>query len=104
MYVDMGEVRRWIKECETKYLSDCVVEVISEKTLSRLRSIDCEQNIVVSASSQCLYVASSYVWGQHSRAAECLKSRPKTVADSIYLTKQLRYKYLWIDRYVRDYC
>lgn len=100
-YVDLSQINVWIEECEKKHCNDCFIEPIKEGKLHSLRVIDCEQNVVVSAPRQCSYIALSYVWGTHSRVTEDLGSPPKTVADSIYLTKQLGHRYLWIDKYVR---
>ncbi|KAF1974649.1 heterokaryon incompatibility, partial [Bimuria novae-zelandiae CBS 107.79] len=55
----------------------------------------------------CCYIALSYVWGDNSNGDDASyllegKSLPRTIEDSIAMTKSLYYRYLWIDRYCID--
>jgi hypothetical protein len=64
--------------------------------------IDCETRKIISAANH-PYVALSYVWSQVSSPSssdpECLpKDLPRTVEDSIVVTRRLGFRYLWIDR------
>jgi hypothetical protein len=101
--VDTVQIKRWVRECETKHSKDCVLDEVMQAELRQLRMIDCERNTVVAAPVGCLYVALSYVWGKQKSASEGLFNPPKTIAHSIHLTRMLGYQYLWVDRYVSMY-
>jgi hypothetical protein len=80
----------------------------SPKSLNILRNLkvfDCKTCKVVLAPVDCHYVALSYVWGTkaaHTKATTSFtpNSLPKTTADSCFIVQSLRYRYLWVDRYV----
>ncbi|KAF2733130.1 HET-domain-containing protein, partial [Polyplosphaeria fusca] len=73
-----------------------------------LKMIDCQTRKIVPAPPGEPYVALSYVWGvQHlekSRAnADLLPNNlPKTIEDSLVVTRELNMRYLWIDKYCID--
>ena len=101
--VDIGRVRRWIGECQTEHEGSCVL--VRKRHLSNLKVIDCDQEKVVPAPSHCKFVALSYVWGTYrapppGRNRYSLQDLPNTIRDSIRLTRDLGYRYLWVDRYV----
>lgn len=72
------------------------------RTLEDLRVIDCEQRLLVDVPTDCRYIALSYVWGELSGSEDFVLSHslPPTIEHSILTTLKLRYRHLWIDRYV----
>jgi hypothetical protein len=82
-------------------------------TVRALRVIDCRDGMVVPAPPSCLYVALSYVWGQHVPSSEegerleddtgsplsLPKTLPNVIRDAIAFTRNLGFSYLWVDKY-----
>ncbi|KAH7083422.1 heterokaryon incompatibility protein-domain-containing protein [Paraphoma chrysanthemicola] len=109
--LDIDLAKTWINECASQHRSLCNPP-ISARPKHITKFIDCEQRIVVTGSTECLYVALSYVWGHSSTAqsdveleptyTELDRLLPQTIEDSIVLTKALGIKYLWVDRYCID--
>ncbi|KAI1651786.1 HET-domain-containing protein [Daldinia loculata] len=65
--------------------------------------IDCQALTVVEAQPSYNYVALSYVWGQQEHdPSKGLYDSPATIRDAIEVTKRLRQRYLWVDRYCID--
>jgi hypothetical protein len=59
--------------------------------------MDCTTITIVKARSSHPWLALSYVWGPEE--VEKSYQIPKTVEDAIAVTKQLGYRYLWVDQY-----
>jgi hypothetical protein len=60
---------------------------------------------VVKAPSTALFVTLSYVWGSKGQSfgkSDDQESFAKTIVDAIEVTKQLGYRYLWVDKYCID--
>jgi hypothetical protein len=99
--IDTGLIKRWIRGCQNDH-QRCVKDIGCRSKLQNLRVIDCEQRIVVSSPLECKFVALSYVWGTssaYSTGEDNVETPPKTIAQSIYFTRKLGYKYLWVDKY-----
>jgi hypothetical protein len=99
--IDTGLIKRWITECQNSH-QRCVKDTGCRSKLQNLRVIDCERRIVVSSPLECKFVALSYVWGTpsaFSTGEDNMETPPKTIAQSIYFTRKLGYKYLWVDKY-----
>ncbi|KAH9204582.1 heterokaryon incompatibility protein-domain-containing protein, partial [Leptodontidium sp. 2 PMI_412] len=79
--------------------------------ITGMRVIDCQEMCIVDAPPSCRFVALSYVWGK-LRVLLLLKENrhlseqpkalerevlPKTVQESILLTRMLGERYLWVD-------
>jgi len=102
--VDFTYARQWIRNCISSHV-ECKSPPDSD--FHDLKVLDCRDRIIVSAPKHCEYVALSYVWGKvrlenaldFPRIPDIL---PRTVEDSIIATRMLGYRYLWIDRYVRQ--
>ncbi|KAI6084285.1 heterokaryon incompatibility protein-domain-containing protein [Hypoxylon rubiginosum] len=74
--------------------------VLREPALvDRLRVIDCVTRNVVQAPEDCQYLALSYVWGSQKNAAAIIGDFPPVVEDSIKVTIELGFRYLWVDRH-----
>ncbi|TVY22810.1 hypothetical protein LHYA1_G008400 [Lachnellula hyalina] len=80
------------------------------KVVKALRVVDCRTRCVVASPEDCQYVALSYVWGKvgaitvednDPKRSEVPKY-PEVVEDSIVVTLNLDYRYLWVDRYCID--
>lgn len=84
----------WIECCLTKH-AGCNPTL---PTLHSLKVIDCERRSVALAPENCRFVALSYVWDNaHTVETVSWIQMPKTVRDSIILTRRLGYRYLWVD-------
>ncbi|KAF2114566.1 heterokaryon incompatibility protein-domain-containing protein [Lophiotrema nucula] len=111
--------RQWWNDCNTSHGAECGKNVgakglARESTLSAIsfRVIDCEARKVVKAPPGCKYVALSYVWGSLPSTGiiqdigkspkDTLSSVPKTIEDSIQVTKFLAMRYLWVDQFCID--
>lgn len=107
--VDFDLLKSWISECSLQHQdTSCSSDPV---TVFRLTVIDCQQRRVVSAPSDCQFVALSYVWGgSHNQFEDLPDSHndfnlpsklPQVIEDSIIVALKLGFKYLWVDRYVR---
>jgi hypothetical protein len=100
--VDMDLVKHWVRECKDRHV---ICAPVQQRFLHGIKVIDCSQGQVVQAPEACAYVALSYVWGKAQRqvnsvARDVAVGFPRTIEDSIEVTRQLGYRYLWVDRYV----
>lgn len=77
----------------------------------RLKLIDCETKLVIAAPPSLVYVALSYVRGEETNSVLTAPSEhdlihsqkfSKTIQDAIYITKELGYQCLWVDKYCID--
>ena len=103
-------VRRWLNTCITSHERTCIPSV--EDLPRNFRLIDCETRTLITVHSKLLksicYLALSYICGQNK---DCIakvrlnsaEKLPNTIEDAIAATKELRFRYLWIDRYCIDY-
>jgi len=68
--------------------------------------IDCEDRRIVAAPPRCKFVALSYVWGEQAAQYDSnngfmtWEQMPLLIQQSMQITRDLGYRYLWIDRYV----
>lgn len=109
--MDMIKIKSWIQTCEVGH-SRCRAESDRVKILGHsIRLIDVQNFRVVEQSLAEKYAALSYVWGSDTKPT--LNSEnlgqlssphglqgtiiPQTIADAIYLVKQLGISYLWVD-------
>ena len=106
--VDLDIVRQWLNHCRDNHSTDCKRKTTSA---TRLKVIDCVTRKVVKAPQECRYVALSYMWGKspaqpsdsgNQASGQDLPQLPKTIEDSISVTKELGLRYLWIDKYCID--
>ena len=102
--INFDLLRRWLMSCEDSHQKTCNNE--AAYSVNSLKVIDCITRKFEPAPLKCKYVALSYVWGQPKRGdAEVLHGTslpeqvPRTIEDSIAVTKALRLRYLWLDRY-----
>jgi hypothetical protein len=125
-WVEFGEVRRWISNCENTHEKDfgCVVPTFNPEMLPisngrrlQFRLIDTQSQCIVYAPDHCRYVALSYVWGQSSKKRlilttanesnmmktgafdipEIRASLPNTIQDAMSVVHQIGERYLWVD-------
>ena len=92
--IHFDKVLEWMSTCEAMHARKCFP--VKPVTVPGLHFFDCEDMRVVPATSD-RYIALSYVWGDSSD-----DEMPLVVRDSITVTKKLGYRYLWVDRYVRN--
>lgn len=105
-YIDYEFVRQCLDFCQRRHYhyEMCKITVTFP---SSIKVIDCESLFVIPAPLGCSYVALSYVWGP-SDSEEPLRfgtgtslpiSLPKVIRDAIALTRNLNWRYLWVDKY-----
>lgn len=94
--VDFGLVRSWFDGCEARHGPHC--EGAWDDVLLGARMIDVAAREIVSCPSRCKYIALSYVWGGIGPEDGALArgTLPKTIEDSLTVTKNLGIKYLWV--------
>lgn len=104
--LDIVKAKAWLNHCERNH--DPTTCNQKFEPLSGMRVIDCEILRVVAAEPGMLWVALSYVWGfspsveGDTRAPLVAERLPRTVQNAIQVTKDLGYRYLWVDRYCID--
>ena len=111
-FIDYGYVTYWLKACALNHGHICNQAKKSDSPL-QLYALDCLTKAVVPLLPDDKYVALSYVWGE---AADLALSPelpsgdasdsiwppshiPLTIKDSMEVTKNTGYRYLWVDRY-----
>ncbi|KAI1447075.1 HET-domain-containing protein [Annulohypoxylon stygium] len=109
-FLDCKHIKQWFSIGGTEDHGNVMSCKPTEGRLQILpsRLIDCRTLKLVKVSkSPCTYFALSYVWGQkphehYSSHPKSLAEFPRTIRDAIQVTKQLGYRYLWVDRYCID--
>ena len=99
--VDLARINEWMRFCARNHGGLCAE---SAALISNLKVIDCKARRVVDLpSSGTAYVTFSYVWGpaqvSDGVVGGTLQNVPAVIEDAIYITTQLNFRYLWIDRY-----
>jgi len=117
-------LRSWVRRCENFHEDVCEEDGIAGRHLRvNLRLVDVEKKILIKAQVEkhLCYLTLSYVWGAelmkeetgispvvtyranlgtNEAGEECTplpENLPRTLADAIWLTRQLGYRYLWVD-------
>jgi hypothetical protein len=112
--IDTKAIRGWLQRCAEKHGKDCKPTYLQigphPAANTEFTVIDVNMECLVSMPPDESYVALSYVWGQtnHLTAVKSLVSEfqkpgafkrelPRTVRDAIDLTRDLDFRYLWVD-------
>lgn len=100
-------IRKWLSDCSHSHQQRCILQ--DRQYLRNLKVIDCGRRAIVPAPPDCSFVALSYVWGPPSAqpniaSSDLTMDLPRTIEDSMFVTQNLGYVYLWIDRYVSGVC
>lgn len=103
---------QWMEFCSKHHNTLCVEDATSAAiTIEGFRWIDCETRNVESALSIQPYIALSYVWGpptpgdssdpgdQTADQVPLPEKLPTVIEDAINVTKDLGFRYLWVDKY-----
>ena len=104
--VDLSVIKGWLEFCHNNHKALCKQES-NLRIPQGFRVIDCLTRKIVSwedVAHPKQYVTLSYVWGSSREESTIRKGvipspSPATVEDTILLTINLGYRYLWIDRY-----
>lgn len=89
--------KAWLNDCKMHHGIACG---LYSSLIEGMRLIDCDTMSIVQAESSCVWLALSYVWGvQHPVDPHDLSQMPKTIRDAVTITKELGYRYLWVDQY-----
>ncbi|KAG6006683.1 hypothetical protein E4U21_006758 [Claviceps maximensis] len=96
---DMSVIRNWLQFCERHHQGRCGRRQASQAPLPGFKLIDCSQSPPKVVERQITedYVALSYVAGGDIR-----NPWPKVVQDAIAVTRELRFRYLWMDKLCMD--
>ncbi|KAK1749643.1 heterokaryon incompatibility protein-domain-containing protein [Echria macrotheca] len=105
--VDYSLVASWLNFCTTHHTRLCHTQSSEVASLPGFRVIDCETRKIVpwnSLSQTDGFVALSYVWGSFQHDGIVVDGHlpnevPRLIDDSIEVTHQLGYRFLWVDRY-----
>ena len=107
--IDYTEIKSWLECCKKTHKSLCN-KGVQDTRPSRL--IDCEGSLpsLVQASQSMVYLALSYTWGcpssEYSTASvgtpqttqlSQISTPAKTIGDAIHVTRELGFRYLWVD-------
>ncbi|RVX75667.1 hypothetical protein B0A52_00023 [Exophiala mesophila] len=114
--LDVQQVRQWLHDCESTHGSECEDSLVHPDLLGVpkdvFRAIDVHTMNIVEAPRNSRYVALSYLWGKNfnqlfttsenlptlSKPGALDKEKlPKTIKDTIQLTRMLGERYLWTD-------
>lgn len=107
-YTDLTLVRQWIAFCDAQHQILCCHDTEGGASVPYFCVIDCGvfPLLLVDASYQrsIEYVTLSYCWGEESSEGPDEHGRlplqlPELIQGVIYVTRNLGYRYLWIDRY-----
>jgi hypothetical protein len=107
-HADLDIVRNWLNHCRDNHGKICGR---TASGASDIKVVDCVTRKIIEAPHECKYAALSYRWGQPPLQpsacgvqilGEDLPRLPKTIEDSISITKELGLRYLWIDKYCID--
>jgi Heterokaryon incompatibility protein (HET) len=118
MLLDYSLPMEWIRDCQENH-NYCRVESgyrreeygkgvshAGETWIEEMKLVDCLARSIVKAKSHHRYAALSYVWGNlpqpqpNDLISDNLPAElPQLIEDAITVTKGLRLRYLWIDRY-----
>lgn len=99
--IPFSRIKACLDECVEQHRDNCSLE--QRQAIPHLNLIDCTTRKVVAAPAVCQYVALSYVWGSNQSAGEdftSLENAPQTIEQSMFVTRELGFRFLWVDRYV----
>ncbi|KAK1828731.1 heterokaryon incompatibility protein-domain-containing protein [Podospora conica] len=95
--IDFSFPKQALENCRKHHGTFCEIQKPPE--IKRIRVIDTSHRTVIPYPDNCDYLALSYVWGGVMPADGALESGtlPRTIEDAITVTKNLGYRYLWVD-------
>ena len=96
--IDSSVIRGWMRFCDQHHQVTC--QPISGELVHGFKLIDCQTRCIIQPGQSCKYVALSYVWGALKPYNHALGTFPRTIEDSITITLELGFRYLWVDKYV----
>ncbi|KAH7395445.1 heterokaryon incompatibility protein-domain-containing protein, partial [Cadophora sp. MPI-SDFR-AT-0126] len=89
----------WLQICQNLHPDRCKPTLFE---VQGMQFIDCDTKTLVPTSNH-KYVALSYLWGTYKDEApvssQVLPQLPRTIEDALQVTRNLGFRYLWIDRY-----
>lgn len=95
--IDFSFPRQALENCRKHHGTFCEIQKPPE--IRRILVIDTLSRTVIPYPDNCDYLALSYVWGGVMPAEGALETRtlPQTIEDAITVTKEMGYRYLWVD-------
>lgn len=120
-WIDPSMIRSWIDDCDTNHAGQCHSFRSPWETMQTtvtLTVIDAELGCLKQLPQGCQYLALSYMWGTQNNPFQTVignferlsqpgafhdlsirRQIPKTILDTIMLTRKIGQRYLWIDRF-----
>lgn len=101
---NIGMIKERLKECREEHEECRRKRGGNIQRVPGMRLIDCRTRTIVPApEGDVSYVALSYTWGTSGDVEDCYDTLPdnlpNTISDAILVTRKLRIRYLWVDRY-----
>ncbi len=108
--IDFVMLRSWLRICQEHHTRFCGLRFDSAAlTVPFLQVIDCDTRRIVPATNDCPYLALSYVWGSSVIAHRKNEVKfllpddlPNVIQDAVAVTRELGFRYLWVDYYCID--
>jgi hypothetical protein len=100
--IDFSILQNWLQQCQDTHGLKCASQ--NQLLVPHMMVIDCYTRRLEPV-SKAPYVALSYVWGKFDASTQfpyletLPMNLPKTIEDTITVTKEIGIRYLWIDRY-----
>ncbi|OAL44861.1 HET-domain-containing protein, partial [Pyrenochaeta sp. DS3sAY3a] len=100
--IEWKGIHEWLEFCDKTHGDECH-QPTTENNL-RLSFIDCSSGIVIHNEPATSYVTLSYMWADadHDSSSPDYtlpQDLPRVIDDAITVTKNLGFRYLWVDRY-----
>jgi hypothetical protein len=117
-HADLDLICSWLPRCRKIHGRSCGESGEASKRRPNIRVIDTWHKVIIRAAPGCDYVALSYCWGDESADCKHVKttrkdirwdnfgselpiplpsSLPQTIEDTIFVTRQIGLRYLWVD-------
>jgi hypothetical protein len=108
-HLSIEVVKEWTSVCSKWHTKSCGPRGFLSPSflIISFKLIDCNTRQIISRNdnqgNDHPYVALSYLWGKPTKKSRFYKALPntlpQTIEDALQVTKQLGYRYIWIDRF-----
>jgi hypothetical protein len=100
--VSWDVIREWLRICDNTHVKCC--EKTPNSSIADIQVIDCRHRRVTALPTPSTpYITLSYLWGPGNHmvsATDVLPaSLPKVIEDALVVARELKFEYIWVDRY-----
>jgi len=98
--IDWDIIKKWVEHCDRNHFAGCKPE--QKLAVVGLQFIDCETlQVICSPETPPPYITLSYLWNRAGEFKDrpLLDGIPLIIEDAIQATRELGFRYLWVDRY-----